>query len=70
MCDFPEKVRITSNITKHSASFDVRATESDVGKLLGTGGSYAFALRTIFTAVYGKLGKRFTLLIVDPRRRR
>jgi predicted RNA-binding protein YlqC (UPF0109 family) len=67
-CDHPEEVRIESNITTQIASFDVRVAKSDFPKVLGSGASHAYAMRTIFGAIFGRLGKKLNLLIVDPRR--
>ncbi len=68
LVDSPEKVRIDSTITEHSAVFDIHVSDEDVGKVLGKKGVHAHALRTLFGAIYGKLGKRLHLQVVDPRR--
>lgn len=70
MCDHPESVRFDQHITKYSASFDVHLHESDVSKVLGTGGSHATALRVLFSAIYGKQGKKLYLMVVNPHHRR
>lgn len=67
MCDFPEDVRIDAHVTQYSASFDVYLHSDDVSKVLGAGGAHATALRVIFSAVYGRLGKKLHLLIVNPK---
>ena len=66
--DSPGEVRLDSTITEHSAVFDIHVADADVGKVLGKKGSHAHALRTLFGAIYGKLGKRLHLQVVDPRR--
>lgn len=70
LCDHPQDVQIEINVSDSFASFVVHLNPSDVSKVLGAGGSHAFALRTLFTAVYGRLGKKMSLLVVDPKRRR
>lgn len=70
LCDYPEAVHVVSLVTAHSASFEIHVHREDVSKVLGSGGSYAFALRTLFTAIYGKGKKKLNLLVVDPQRRR
>lgn len=68
LVDSPEQVRLESTVTKHSAVFDIHVADADVGKVLGKKGVHAHALRTLFGAIYGKLGKRLHLQVVDPRR--
>lgn len=70
MCDYPDCVRFDQHITKYSASFDVHLHESDVSKVLGIGGSHATALRVLFSAIYGKQGKKLYLMVVNPHHRR
>lgn len=70
LCDHPESVRVVSLVTDNSASFEIHVHGEDVSKVLGSGGAYAFALRTLFTAIYGKGKKKLNLLVVDPQRRR
>ena len=69
MVDLPDEVRIESHVTDHTATFDINVADSDVGKVLGTSGAHAKALRVVFGAIYGKYGKRLHLQVVDPRRR-
>ena len=68
MCDDPDQVRIESSITKQRAAFDVYVSKRDFSKVIGSGGNYAFCLRTIFGAIYGRLGKKLYLMVVNPRR--
>ena len=71
MVDNREKVSVTSNIdtttTIPTVHFEVKVAYEDVGMVVGKGGMYANALRTIFSAIYGKIGKRVRLLVVNPR---
>ena len=68
LVDSPGQVKLDSTVTNHSAVFDIHVADSDVGKVLGKKGIHAHALRTLFGAIYGKLGKRLHLQVVDPRR--
>ena len=68
LVDNKEDVKIESTITSHTAVFDIKVADEDVGKVLGKKGIHAASLRTIFSAIYGKLGKKLHLQIVDPRR--
>ena len=68
LCDDPHQVRVESHITKRKAVFDVYVSERDFPKVVGAGASYAYAMRTLFGAIFRRLGKRLHLLVVDPRR--
>lgn len=68
LVDDPDGVHIDSHLTAHTAMFEIRVDDADVGKVLGRQGNHAKALRTLFDAIYGKLGKRLHLQVVDPRR--
>ena len=68
MVDEPDEVRIEGQETDRMAVFDVHVANNDVGKVLGKKGGHAIALRTIFEAIYSRLGKRLHLQVVDPRR--
>lgn len=68
MCDDPDQVRIDSNITEQRAAFDVYVSKRDFSKVIGSGGNYAYCLRTVFGAIYGRLGKKLHLMVVNPRR--
>jgi predicted RNA-binding protein YlqC (UPF0109 family) len=54
---------------KHSVIVTVEPHPDDFGMLIGKKGMYADAIRKLWSACYGKIGKRFTLNVVDPRRR-
>jgi len=68
LVDKKEEVSIDITLTGHTAVYDIRVADSDVGKVLGKKGGHAAALRTIFSAIYGKMGKKLHLQVVDPRR--
>ena len=66
--DRPEDVHIDAHVTEHSATFDIHVNDGDLGMAIGKRGELAESLRRIFRAIYGKLGKRVYLQVVDPRR--
>ena len=68
LADRPEAIVIDAVISGSSAVYDIHVDDVDVGQVLGRGGSHAEALRTLFGAVYAKLGKRLVMQVVDPRR--
>jgi uncharacterized protein len=70
LVDDPSSVQIQKQISEHSAHFEVKVADSDVGKLLGRKGVYANSIRRLWEAAYGKTGRGFHLHIVDPRRAR
>lgn len=70
LVDDQESVHIRKQISDHSAHFEVRVADRDVGKLLGRRGVYANSIRRLWEAAYGKTGRGFHLHIVDPRRAR
>jgi predicted RNA-binding protein YlqC (UPF0109 family) len=68
--DRPEEVRLDVNSNGSVVIIDVHVHDSDVGKALGTRGTYARALEVVMGAAYGKLGKRLALKVIAPKRRR
>lgn len=69
LVDHPEQVRIDPPVGESMAVFEIHVADSDVGRVLGKRGCYADALRLLFTAIYGKQGKRLHLQVVEPRPR-
>ena len=68
LADNKDAIVLDTVISGSSAVYDIHVSDSDVGQVLGRGGSHAEALRTLFGAIYAKLGKRLVLQVVDPRR--
>ena len=68
LVDNPDEVHIESMVSARSVVFDIFVAEGDVGMVLGRRGVYADSLRIIFSALYGKLGKKVHLQVVGPRR--
>jgi len=69
MANQPDEVKIVSNITEHSAVFDIHVGDGDFGMVVGKKGAYADAFRRVFGAIYGRTGRRLSLQVIDPRRR-
>lgn len=65
LVDSPESVRIECNETRGTAVIDVYVDKKDVGLVLGRAGSHAEAIRTIFKAMYHKMGKRLYLQVSE-----
>ena len=53
--------------TSGVVAFDIFVDPTDVGKVIGAGGSHAYAIRQVFYAIYGRLGKKFMMSVQDPR---
>ena len=68
LVDDLESVKISATISEHTAVYDISVSDKDVGKVLGKKGSHADALRTIFGAIYGRVGKKLHLRIIDPKK--
>lgn len=69
LVDHPEDVRIVPMVGESLVVFEIYVADSDVGRVLGKQGCYPEAMRLLFTAIYGKRGKRLQLQVVEPRRR-
>lgn len=68
LCDKPEAVVVEKVETTSTVVFDVTVDPSDVGKAIGKGGGYAFAIRQLFDAIYGRLGKKCHFMVANPQR--
>tara|TARA_R110002126_G_scaffold52672_11_gene142990 strand:- start:1986 stop:2207 length:222 start_codon:yes stop_codon:yes gene_type:complete len=69
LVDRPELVDIDMHESKHTVTVEISVHDSDVGKVLGKRGIHAESLRCLFSAIYGKHGKRLLLQVIDPKRR-
>jgi len=61
----PGEVRVESTTSAGTAVLDIYVRSEDVGIVLGRRGAHADALRTIFKAVYSRMGKRLYLQVLD-----
>jgi len=65
LVDKPEDVAVAQVDGEKTALFELRVAKSDIGKVIGKQGNTARAMRTILSASGTKIGKRFTLEILD-----
>jgi len=65
LVDKPEDVAVAQVDGERTALFELRVAKSDIGKVIGKQGNTARAMRTILSASGTKIGKRFTLEILD-----
>ena len=65
LVDNPEEVAVAEVQGERTAIFELRVAKSDIGKVIGKQGDTARAMRTILSAVGTKIGKRFTLEVLD-----
>jgi predicted RNA-binding protein YlqC (UPF0109 family) len=63
--DDPEEVSVNLIEGESSVMFELKASKSDLGKVIGKQGRTADAIRTILNAMAGKTRKRLMLEIVD-----
>lgn len=68
MVDDPDSVYLDIGGHNNLVSIEVYTADKDAAMVIGRGGEHAVALRKIFGATYGRLGKRLRLHIIDPRR--
>ncbi len=69
LVDQPEALQIESSITDGLAVFEVACPKDDTGKLLGRKGAHANGIRAVFTAIFGKRGRRFHFNVNDGKPR-
>lgn len=65
LVDNPENVSVMEVEGEKTTVFELRVTESDLGKVIGKQGKTARAMRTILSAAGTKLGKRCVLEILE-----
>jgi len=68
LVDDVEDVKIHCTLTDHTAVYDIHVSKKDFPVVMGRKGSNVIALRTLFKSIYGKMGKRLHLQVIDPRR--
>ena len=64
LVDRPEAVEVREVAGSHLHVFELRVAKEDLGKVIGTGGANASAIRTILSATSGKERKRYVLEII------
>jgi predicted RNA-binding protein YlqC (UPF0109 family) len=65
LVDNPEAVNVAEVEGEKTTVFELRVSESDLGKVIGKQGKTARAMRTILSASGTKLGKRCVLEILE-----
>jgi len=65
LVDNPEEVAVAEVQGEMAAIFELRVAKGDIGKVIGKQGNTARAMRTILSAAGTKIGKRFTLEVLD-----
>ena len=70
LVDDKEKVKVECTVTSQTAIFDIYIGDADVPVIIGKGGRYADALRTILTPIYAKMGKRLHLHVTGWRNKK
>ena len=68
LVDDKDGVKINCTLTEHTAVYDIYVAKKDFPVVMGKKGSHVVSLRTLFKAIYGKMGKRLHLQVIDPRR--
>lgn len=65
LVDSPEDVRVTEIEGEKTTVYELRVSQSDLGKVIGKQGKTARAMRTILGAAGTKVGKRCVLEILE-----
>jgi predicted RNA-binding protein YlqC (UPF0109 family) len=65
LVDKPDEVNVSEVEGEKTTVFELRVSESDLGKVIGKQGKTARAMRTILSAAGTKLGKRCVLEILE-----
>ena len=65
LVDNPEQVSVAEVPGNHTIVFELTVAKEDLGKVIGKQGKIAMAMRTILSAVSGKMNKRSVLEIIE-----
>lgn len=65
LVDKPEEVSVSEVEGEKTTVFELKVSQSDLGKVIGKQGKTARAMRTILSASGTKLGKRCVLEILE-----
>jgi len=63
LVDKPEEVKVTEVAGETAVIYEIKVSDSDIGKVIGKQGKTANALRTIVKAASSKIGKAATIQI-------
>jgi len=67
LVDYPEQVTCTEVTGTHSVILELSVARRDTGKVIGTKGVHADAIRRLIHAIGGKKRKRYVLEIIEER---
>jgi len=62
--DYPDSVHITETVNETSVLLEVHVADSDMGRVIGRGGSVVNSIRSLLQVLAAKKGKRVSLEIV------
>lgn len=65
LVDNPENVAVNEIEGEKTTVYEIRVSESDLGKVIGKQGKTARAMRTILSAAGTKIGKRCVIEILE-----
>lgn len=65
LVDRPEEVKVSEIEGEKTTVYELRVSQSDLGKVIGKQGKTARAMRTILGAAGTKIGKRCVLEILE-----
>jgi hypothetical protein len=65
LVDKPEEVKVSEIEGEKTTVYELRVSQSDLGKVIGKQGKTARAMRTILGAAGTKIGKRCVLEILE-----
>ena len=65
LVDRPEEVKVSEIEGEKTTVYEIRVSQSDLGKVIGKQGKTARAMRTILGAAGTKIGKRCVLEILE-----
>ena len=65
LVDQPEEVQVTEVDGEKTTVFELKVSQTDLGKVIGKQGKTARAMRTILSAAGTKIGKRCVLEILE-----
>jgi len=67
LVDQPEEVKVTEVDGEKTTVFELKVSQTDLGKVIGKQGKTARAMRTILSAAGTKIGKRCVLAAIERR---
>lgn len=65
LVDYPDAVRVRSEIGKDSNIIKIDCKKEDIGKIVGKRGKTIMSIRSLVSGAAGRLQKRVTVEVVD-----